>query len=133
MHIWRNMVANTLNLLAFAWRNHVEWRNGSKIDRRRILLDIYALGWMYTCQKWHKTAYYKNVPCYTRISSRGTHFVRRLLVDQLLSPTKAITSRLLGGEIVRFGLRRWPKLGSENCSYLGQYFELRKNSSCKNI
>ena len=70
---------------------------------------------------------------YRAITRRGTHFVRRLLVDQLLSPTKAITSRLLGGEIVRFGLRRWPKLGSENCSYLGQYFELRKNSSCKNI
>ena len=70
---------------------------------------------------------------YRMISSRGTHFVRRLLVDQLLSPTKAITSRLLGGEIVRFGLRRWPKLRIENCSYLGQYLDLRKNSSCKNI
>ena len=69
----------------------------------------------------------------TRDTSRGTHSIRRLLVNQLLSPTSPITSRLLGDEMVRFGLRRWPKLRIEKCSYLGQYFELRKILSCKNI
>ena len=66
-------------------------------------------------------------------TSRGTHFVRQLLVSQLLSPTNAITSRLLGGEMFRFGL--WPaaKIQNVKCSYLGQYLELSNISSCKNI
>ena len=54
-------------------------------------------------------------------------------MSQLLSPTNAITSSLLGGELVRFGLHQWPKLRIKKVLYLGQYLELRKISSCINI
>ena len=74
------------------------------------------------------------VPCYNGCTtSRGSHFVRQLLVSQLLNPTNAITSRLLGGEMFRFGAGPAAKIENQKCSYLGQYLEFWSNSDYKNI
>ena len=133
-HIRRNMLANMLNLLAFSWRTAAKRPIWSKINHSFISLGFkLILLWCRSAKNGIKRRNTQSFSDNAWCTSRGTHFVRHLLVSQLLSPTNAITSRLLGGEMFRFGLRPAAKIEMEKCSYIGQYLELRKILSCKII